>query len=78
MVCFPLAESAGHTGDPATRGLTVKVYGEGSLPFTLYADDDLTTDALKGNYNRVSLTWDSTSKVGHVERTGQGDYPSVL
>jgi len=72
---LPLAEPASHTGDPAARRLTVKVYGEGSLPFTLYEDDDLTTDALKGNYNRVSLTWDNASKIGHVERTGQGDYP---
>jgi len=23
----------------------------------------------------VSLTWDNASKIGHVERTGQGDYP---
>jgi len=72
---LPLAEPAPHTGDPATRRLTVKVYGDGSLPFTLYEDDDFTTDALHGNYNRVSLTWDNTGKIGHVERTGQGDYP---
>jgi len=72
---LPLAEPAIHAGDPATRRLTVKVYGEGSLPFTLYEDDDLTTDALQGGYNRVSLTWDNAGKIGHTERTGQGNYP---
>jgi alpha-D-xyloside xylohydrolase len=46
---LPLAGPVRHPGDPATRTLTVKAYDEGSLPFTLFEDNDLTTDALKDN-----------------------------
>ncbi|MGH9351407.1 MAG: DUF5110 domain-containing protein [Terriglobia bacterium] len=72
---LPLAAPSLHSGDPAGRKVTVKVYGDGSLPFSLYEDDDLTLDALAGKYNRVSLTWDNSKGEGRAERIGSGGYP---
>ena len=72
---LPLARPALHAGDPESRHITVRVYGKGDRPCTLYEDDDSTLDALHGKYDQVVLTWDDASKQGHMERTGRGDYP---
>lgn len=72
---LPLAHPALHAGAEEARRLTVKVYGKGDRPFTVYEDDDSTTDALRGEYNRIVLSWDSASLTGHVQRTGSGNYP---
>jgi len=68
-----LAHPALHAAEPEARQVSVKVYGKGDLPFTLYEDDDLTLEALGGKYNRVILTWDGQK--GRVQRIGQGAYP---
>jgi len=70
---LPLAHPALHAAEPEARQVSVKVYGKGDLPFTLYEDDDLTLEALGGKYNRVILTWDGQK--GRVQRIGQGAYP---
>lgn len=72
---LPLAHPSSHAGKPEARQLTVKVYGKGNLSFTLYEDNDLTLDALHGHSNQLILTWDRTSRKGHVERVVRGNYP---
>jgi alpha-D-xyloside xylohydrolase len=72
---LPLADPAPPTGHPAARKLTVRVYGDGTLPCTIYEDEDTSRDALSGKYNRVTLSWDRRSERGRVERTGDGKYP---
>ncbi len=74
---LPVAHPSLHAGEPAARQMAVKVYGKGNLAFTLYEDDDLTLDALRGRYNRVVLSWDDAAQKGHVERIGSGPFPRI-
>ena len=72
---LPLAHPALHAGAAASRQITVKVYGKGDRPFTLYEDDDSTLDALRGKNKQVVLSWDSTTEKGSAERINSGKYP---
>ncbi len=72
---LPLAQPGQHAAEPAARQLTVRVFGDGNLPFTLYEDDDHTLAALEGKYNRLVLSWDSSAMQGRAQRIGRGDYP---
>jgi len=72
---LPLAEPTLHTGESSSRKLTVRVYGDGSRPATVFEDDDFTLNFTKGDYNRLSLTWDNASRTGRVVRIGQAKCP---
>jgi alpha-D-xyloside xylohydrolase len=67
---LPLAQSTLHTADAHSLDLTVHVYGDGSLPITLFEDDGLTYDYLKGDYNLLKIAWNITEQAVAQERTG--------
>ena len=70
---LPLAQATLHTGDVASRQITVRVFGDGSTPFRLYEDDDRTLGLQKGAFNSLTLQWDGTS--GTARREGQVKAP---
>jgi alpha-D-xyloside xylohydrolase len=72
---LPLAIPTAHTSDPASLHLRARVYGDGSLPITLYEDDGATHDCERGAYNRLTLTWDPVAHRGAAERDGVLDCP---
>jgi alpha-D-xyloside xylohydrolase len=63
---LPLAEVTLNTREDACRNLTVRVYGDGSLPITLIEDDGHTSN---GAFNRLEIGADSE------RRTGSADVP---
>jgi alpha-D-xyloside xylohydrolase len=67
---LPLAHPSAHTADPASFTIDVRVFGDGSLPFTLYEDDGLTLAYENGDYNQVTLTWDPNVHTGRLLRSG--------
>lgn len=67
---LPMATPTQHTADAQSFALTVRVYGDGSLPCTLIEDDGLTYAYQHGAFNRLRLTWAHTDGIGRVERTG--------
>ncbi len=62
---LPLASVSSSTSSPKSRMLTVRVYGDGSLPWRL-----------DGKEHQVALSWNSVSKTGKVEQKAAsgGDY----
>jgi alpha-D-xyloside xylohydrolase len=72
---LPLAMPALHTDDPAGFALTARVYGDGSLPITLYEDDGVSLDAERGAFNTVQLSWDAAGQHGELTRQGSTDCP---
>lgn len=69
---LPLAQVTLHTEDPASFSLTVQVYGDGSLPITLYEDDGTTYNYELGECNTLTLTWNGT---GAAARKGSAACP---
>jgi alpha-D-xyloside xylohydrolase len=65
---LPVANPLQYVGSDAMFEITVQVYGNEPLPFTLYEDDGETFDFEKGERNRVLLEW-SEGK-GAVSRYG--------
>ncbi len=61
---LPLAKVTLHTDDPESWKLTALVFGENSIPATLYEDDGTFTPELK----EVRLTWDNQKKKGTLVR----------
>jgi alpha-D-xyloside xylohydrolase len=59
---LPLAEVTQHTDDPASRRLTVRVYGDGALGAHLYEDDG----GWAPNLREVQLVWDASASEGQV------------
>ena len=52
-----------HVEDELSRELIVRIYGDGSLPCTLYEDDGVTLDAPRsGDWNLVTLVWNAESE----------------
>lgn len=67
---LPLAEPVEHVAADTCFHLTVRVYGDHPVPFTLYADDGRTLDYAAGRQNRIHLSWQD--REGHL--TTEGDY----
>jgi alpha-D-xyloside xylohydrolase len=61
---LPMAEIGPHAGSPESRRLTVKVYGDGSLPWQ--------GGGAAGA--RITLEWDQNSKKGSVRQEGEAKY----
>jgi alpha-D-xyloside xylohydrolase len=55
----PWADVGQFAGSPETRRLSVRVYGEGSIPFSM-----------RGPQGELKLTWNN--RTGHAEETGSG------
>jgi alpha-D-xyloside xylohydrolase len=62
---LPLAQATLDTADPASRKLTVWVYGDGERAATLFEDDGSWAPAL----DSVQLNWDNAAKSGRVLRS---------
>ena len=62
---LPLAQPTLDTDDPASRKLTVWVYGDGGRTTTLYEDDGSWAPLL----DFVQFDWDSATQTGRVIRT---------
>ena len=70
---LPLAQPTQHTDDPAGFNLEVWLYGDGSLPCTLYEDDGTSLAYQNGEFNRLTLTWDAeTQQVRQERQMGYG------
>ncbi len=65
---LPLAHPTLHAADPAALNLTVRVYGDGSLPCTLFEDDPETYAFETGAYNTAEIRWDGEKAL--LTRTG--------
>jgi alpha-D-xyloside xylohydrolase len=63
---LPLAAATLSTDDPKAFSLSVRVYGNGELPFTLYEDDGSPEPA----FTQVNLSWDAAKHAGVLERSG--------
>ena len=61
---LPLAQPTLDTDDPASRNLTIFVYGDGGSTTTLYEDDGSWSPDL----GSVQFSWDSVSQTGRVLR----------
>jgi len=66
---LPMAYPVQHTDDPRGFELTVRVYGNGSVPIRLFEDDGVTFDFEQGDYNLLRLTWDAVHNLGMCART---------
>lgn len=66
----PFARPVQYVSDNTVFELTVKVFGNAPEALTLYADDGVTWDFEKGQYNRIKLSWKDSK--GAVEE--KGDY----
>lgn len=67
---LPMAKPTLHTDDPASFDLTVRIYGNGALPATLFEDDGLTLDYQNRKFNKLTLSWSDQSQAGSEKRTG--------
>ncbi len=67
---LPLAKATLHTDDPLAMCLDVRIYGDGSLPATLFEDDGTTYDYCLGQCNTVQLSWDPSTHQGRLDRLG--------
>jgi alpha-D-xyloside xylohydrolase len=65
---LPLADVGPHAGSPESRKLTVRVYGDGSIPWQGGGP------AGQG----LTLSWDPTAKKGNVRQTGSGPHYSIV
>jgi alpha-D-xyloside xylohydrolase len=72
---LPLADVTLHTADPASRQITVQVYGKGNLPCALFEDEGTTWDFAKGAINQLDLKWDSLTGKGSATRSGTAAVP---
>lgn len=72
---LPLARITLHTDDPASFDIIVRVYGDGSLPATLFEDDGQTFAFDQGAFNRVTVGWDEEADDGIFERVGSTECP---
>jgi alpha-D-xyloside xylohydrolase len=72
---LPLARPTLHTADPASFDLTVRIYGDGARPCTLFEDDGLTLGYRSGQFNRLALAWDSQNSRGSQARSGNFNGP---
>jgi alpha-D-xyloside xylohydrolase len=61
---LPLAQPTLHTQDPASYQLTVLVFGDGSIPATLYEDDGSGNPSLA----EVRLEWEAAIGQGKITR----------
>lgn len=66
---LPVAEPVQQVARDPVFQVTVKVFGEHPVPFTLYEDDGTTFDFEKGEVNRVELMW-HPAEGGQVRRKG--------
>ena len=66
----PFARPVQYVSDNTVFELTVKVFGNAPEALTLYADDGVTWDFEKGQYNRIKLSWKDSK--GAVQE--KGDY----
>jgi alpha-D-xyloside xylohydrolase len=62
---LPLAQPTLDTDDPASRKLSIWVYGDGARAATLFEDDGGWDPAL----DSVQLDWDNATKSGHLLRS---------
>jgi alpha-D-xyloside xylohydrolase len=67
-IILPLARPTLYADDPASRQLTVLVYGDGTIPATLYEEDG----SINPELTKVELAWESAGKKGSIKRTGSG------
>lgn len=77
---MPMARPVPHTGEPGLNDITVRIYGDGSLPCELYEDDGHSLAYRDGASARLCISYDNGSGVGMAERTGdagQGRYRIV-
>ena len=72
---LPIARATLHTEDLASLELSVRVYGDGSLPITLFEDDGGTFAFDQGAFNRVILRWDANKGSGELQRVGAEECP---
>ena len=72
---LPLATPTLHTADPRSFELSVRIYGDGHLPITLYEDDGVTFDYQRNVLNRVTLAWDALTERGSLSRAGDVSVP---
>jgi alpha-D-xyloside xylohydrolase len=72
---LPLATPTLHTADPRSFELSVRIYGDGRLPITLYEDDGATFDYQHNAMNQVTLTWDAPTERGSLSRVGDANVP---
>lgn len=56
-----------YTGEPVKEPLTLKVYSGANGAYTLYQDDGISLDYLKGKYSLTSITWNDKIKRLHIE-----------
>jgi alpha-D-xyloside xylohydrolase len=72
---LPMAKPTLHTGDLASFDLTVRIYGDGAMPVTLYEDDGLTLDYQGCKFNQLTLNWNDQAQAGSEKRTGDYNGP---
>lgn len=65
---LPMAEPVLHAADPNSFNLTVRVYGSGDRPCTLYEDDG----SIHPNFTTVTLAWNTERQSGAISRSGPG------
>ncbi|MDQ2774456.1 MAG: glycoside hydrolase [Acidobacteriota bacterium] len=63
---LPLAQSTLSTRDPHAFKLTVRKYGSGARPCTLYEDDG----SLEPAFTRLTIKWDDNQAAGVLARSG--------
>jgi len=66
---LPLAQPTLHTGDPAARDLTIRIYGDGRLPVTLIEDDGETYGYESDPVYALGISFDA--KQGIIFERGQ-------
>ena len=72
---LPLAQPTQHTGDPDSLLLTVRVYGNGSLPAQLVEEDNSTYNYEHGAVNILTLRWNAAECAGSVTSAGDTACP---
>ncbi len=73
---LPIAIPTLNTADPKSLELQVNIYGDGSLPFTLYEDDGNSLGYRRGEFNSLVISWDHNTAKGSMLRTGRFDFPT--
>lgn len=65
---LPVAKPVEHVADDTVFEITARVYGDEPASFTLFEDDGVSFDYEKGEFNRVTLSWQNGKE--NVERAG--------
>ena len=67
---LPLAKPVQSLQEDTVFELTARVYGDSPRPRTLIADDGTTYAFVRGEKNRVTLSWDPKTQTGSVSSEG--------